>query len=107
VSLVLIIVLACAGLAYVLLPLLHPPAGVPRSRTKLTDAERRKSFALQAILDLESDHAAGKLTEDELASLRVEHEIEAVAAMRDLDVLQADADDELETRVASERTRLE
>ena len=88
-SFVVIGILAAAGLAYVLLPLLRPAAPVV-IRPEVTDAESRKAFALQAILDLETDHAAGKLSDDELATLRIEHEVEAVAAMRELDVLRAD-----------------
>ena len=91
-SVAIVLALAVAGLAYVLLPLLRPRASAQPSRTELMAAQRRKSFALQAILDLEADHAAGKLNDDELAALRMEHEAEAVTAMRDLDVLHADRD---------------
>ncbi|MEI7893115.1 MAG: zinc ribbon domain-containing protein [Myxococcales bacterium] len=54
------------------------------------DALDRKARALRAIKDLETEHAFGKLADDDYAKLLVDYRDDAKNALRDLDVsLQA------------------
>lgn len=53
------------------------------------DAKARKRQALDAIVELESEVEVGKLSESDLAVLRDRYEAEAVAALRELDRLEA------------------
>jgi hypothetical protein len=105
-SAVVVSLLALAALAYVVVPALKhsdDPAPAPEA----ADAEQKKLRALGAILDLESEYESGRITSDELEVLRVEHERDAIDAMRELDVLEMTlSDDDLEAAIAAERDRL-
>ena len=110
-------VLVVVALAYVLLPLLTPG---PRRNEPTTpdpdlEARQRKHAALAAIVDLEREHAMGKLGDDDLEALRRSLEAEALEALRSIDrsrpIQPAGAaregdDDKLEREIAEMRARL-
>jgi hypothetical protein len=69
----------------------------------------RKRAALTAILDMEEERDAGKLSPADFAVLRREYEAEAAAALAELDELSAGADPEeadVEAEIAAIRARL-
>lgn len=95
--------MAVAALVYVALPgrgeTLRPdPAG---------DIEEQKMTALTAILDLEADRDVGKLSEVDLAELRLIYEKQAIDALHRLDhVGHEDTSDALEREIAIVRERM-
>jgi cbb3-type cytochrome oxidase subunit 3 len=98
-----VIVLAAIGvLAWVLSPLRRPQFDHPDVRTLTDDADARKLAALSAIVDLEDDRSIGKLAEDDFRALKKQYEAEAVAAMAELDALEASGSqpDEIEEEIA-------
>jgi hypothetical protein len=102
--------LACAALAYVVLPLgqRRGQAEVAPSAERELDAVKRT--ALAAIVDLEADRSVGKLSEEDFDVLRAQYEAEALRALTELDALRAEAgepdDGALEAEIAAVRTRL-
>jgi hypothetical protein len=103
---VLVSVLALATLAYVLAPL---RTRGQRAESWGAGAElvERKNAALIAILDLESERDAGKLSEADLEDLRRGYETEALDAIAALDSAGLDErTDELESEIARVRARL-
>ena len=102
---VVVALLAFAALAWVLAPLRRPQPDVAGPQTLVDEAEARKRAALGAIVDLEDDRSVGKLAEEDLRSLRAQYEAEAVAAIAELDALEASttAPDELEAEIARVR----
>ena len=72
----------------------------------VSDATARKARALDAILDLESEVAAGKLSEEDFSTFKTAHAQEALAAIREMDVAAAAGSDELELEIAAARERL-
>jgi hypothetical protein len=97
-------VLAVLALVYVLLPLTRraPETLVSSGR----DAEVRKLQALEAILDLEGELAAGKLSADDYEVFKETYERDALAAMRELDVASQGVADDLEAEIAAARAQL-
>ncbi|MGI8774940.1 MAG: hypothetical protein ACR2KQ_08010 [Actinomycetota bacterium] len=101
----LIVALLAGGvLAWVIQPL-----GSKRRRTLeetpllVGEAEARKRAALEAIVDMEGEVAAGKLVAADFAILRNQYEVEAIRALKELDALSgADAadDDSIEEEIA-------
>lgn len=72
--------LALAALAFVLYPLFREaPAGVLSRRAAAGD---RMATAVDALRDIEFDHATGKLSESDYAALKREYTTRAVLAMR-------------------------
>ena len=51
------------------------------------EAAARKHSALVAIVDMENEHSAGKLSDADLATLKTQYELEALKALHDLDAL--------------------
>jgi cytochrome c-type biogenesis protein CcmH/NrfG len=104
----LVALLGCLALAYVLAPVRRGPrfdAEAPERR--LEEADARKRAALSALDDLEGEHAVGKLSDADFASLRREYEAEALVALRQLDALRhSEDDDEIEREIAALRDRL-
>jgi hypothetical protein len=89
-------------------PPLEAGAGVS-SRDATDDLVQEKETAYRAILDLEFDHALGKVSDADYAALRSQHEAEAIAALRKLDVSTATEDSEtdlIEREIAEARARL-
>ena len=107
---IVIAALACAALAFVVAPLRtreeHREDASPE-RAELVD---RKRAALTAIIDMEEERDAGKLSADDFAVLRDEYEHEAAAALVELDALRASgvsAEDAIEAEIAAIRARLQ
>ena len=100
--------LAVAALALVMQPLRTGPRKDEGDDSALIEeATARKRSALVAIVDMENEHEAGKLTDHDLAVLRSQYEGEALEALRELDALETGSgDDELEAEIAEMRTRL-
>ena len=105
---ILVGLLAAAALGLVMQPLRSGPRPDEDDNALLVeDAVARKRAALVAIVDMENEHSAGKLSEPDLAALRARYEAEALRALRDLDALTADhGDDALEAEIAEMRARL-
>jgi len=100
---------ALAAAVYVIAPLRR--RALERDDTAADELEHalvRKRAALAEIIDLEAEHAAGKLADAELEHLRAEYEAEAMRAIAEVDVLQqARAHvDELEIEIARARQRI-
>lgn len=72
-----------------------------------SDKEARKLRALDAIVDLEADLAAGKLSETDFETFKDDYAREALTAMRELDVAARRTEDaDLEAEIAAARARL-
>lgn len=103
-----VVIVSCAalvGVYFVIKPLLGPPYEPITEHPN--DASLRKLRALESILDLETELAAGKLSEDDFATFKQIYEREALLAMRELDVAaQALNDDDLEAEIAAARAEL-
>ena len=105
---ILVTVAAVAALAYVIAPMARGARVQTQDPGRAEEAEERKRVALSAILDLEAERDAGKLTEDDFELLRGNAEAEALAALAEADLV-ADTeltDDELEREIAEMRERL-
>lgn len=101
--------LACAALAYVAAPMRSgPQSDLPEPSLLVQEAGEKKRSALVAIVDMEEERAAGKLTEEDFMALRAQYENEALHALRQLDALEEDAgdDDALEAEIAAVRASL-
>lgn len=103
----LIALLAAGALAWSLAPLRSGPVRARPARTRLLEeAEGRKRAALAGIVDLEEEHALGKLGAEDLEALRAAYEAEALLALRELDALRRADDDALEEEIARLRAEL-
>jgi hypothetical protein len=110
-----------AGLAlWILQPLrrprrVTPPGGVEDAKWKeLVDA---KHAVYRSIIDLEFDRSVGKVAEEDYGILRHQHEVEALALLREMDAMAAAAgaagapppqgapQDTLEAEIAAARER--
>jgi hypothetical protein len=110
-----------AGLAlWILQPLrrprrVTPPGGVEDAKWKeLVDA---KHAVYRSIIDLEYDRSVGKVAEEDYGILRHQHEVEALALLREMDAMAAAAgaagtpppqgapQDTLEAEIAAARER--
>lgn len=100
--------LALLALAYVSAPLRERDRSLPDDSTDVAELVGRKRAALTAILDMEEERDAGKLSPADFALLRREYEAEAAAALAELDALQSPArsDADLEAEIAAIRARL-
>ena len=102
-----VLVAAVAGIAYVVLPLRRGPRNFGATGPTATqDAEDRKSAALAGIVDLEQELEIGKLSRDDFEVLRAEYERDAVAALHELDGGVLPDEDALEKEIAAARARL-
>ena len=124
-------IVALTVLAWVALPLRRGPrSDAPLPSLELEEAEADKRSALVAIVDIENEHAVGKLSRPDLDALKAEYEARALEALRRAEALreeqplsasggQADQrssrrsrqeewldDDELELEIAAIRERL-
>lgn len=100
-------VLAIVALAYVSRPLVDGPRSLPDQERELVlqEVDARKRAALAAILDIEEEHAVGKLSDADLAALRSQYEAQALSALREMDEL-AGRSDELEDEIARMRAEM-
>lgn len=92
--------------AYVLRPLSEPAAtGVGRPQPKLSRLQAQRERVLDAIQELDADHALGKVLTENYRGLRRQLALQGAAVMRQIDELeqaspQAGLEAELEARVA-------
>jgi hypothetical protein len=103
-------VLAFLALAYVAGPLRERDEPAREGTGDTDELIGRKRAALVAILDMEEERDAGKLSAADFAILRNEYEAEAAAALVELDTLRAagdPADADLEAEIAAMRARLQ
>lgn len=100
---------ALGALAYVVMPLARGPRTQSIDPGRVEEAEARKRVALSAIIDLESERDAGKLSEADFDMLRKSAELEALAALAEADLVASRDlnDDDLEREIAEMRERLE
>jgi len=103
-----IALLAGTALAWVAQPL---KAGPRHDRVEdqvlIEEVAAKKDSALMAIVDLEEERDAGKLSPADFAALAERYEAEAIDAFHALDALRADGDaDDLETEIAQMRAAL-
>lgn len=105
-------VVACAAIAYVLVPLRGPEDVVDDMiPDALERARNNKTSALTAIIDVEEEALVGKLTPSELERLRTEYERDALAALEQMDKLTEGGPthveaDPLEAEIEAMRQRL-
>ena len=101
---VIVALLALAALAYVVRPL---SSRRPTLAPVMDEAAADKRAALEAILDLEDERDAGKLSAEDFESLRAGYERRAVAAMRTGHLAEGDAtDDATEAEIAALREQM-
>lgn len=105
IAVIVVTVVGILSLAYVAKPLFTEAA--EKLGSARSDALLRKIRALEAILDLEGELAAGKLSTDDYETFKEIHERDALSAMRELDVVaQGIRDTDLEAEIAAARADL-
>jgi hypothetical protein len=105
---IVVAVAAIAALVYVIAPVARGPRVQTKDPGRIEEAEARKRTALSAIIDLEAERDAGKLSEGDFDTLRAAAEADALAALAEADLV-ANAelnDDDLEREIAEMRERL-
>ena len=102
--------LACAALAYVVLPLGGRRGGREEVASPEGELDARKRTALTAIVDLEAERSVGKLSDEDFEVLRAQYEAEALKALTELDALRVRSEEpdegSLEAEIAEMRSRL-
>jgi hypothetical protein len=75
---------------FVTAPLRERPAARPEdpAEAELADLEARKQAKYRQIRDAESDHASGKLTDEDFRRLDAELRAEAIAILKGIDRLR-------------------
>lgn len=105
-----IIVVALALLVgwYVAVPLLRGKRSLSEETDDVAEAQADKRVKLGALVELEEDRVAGKLSQADFELLRRQYESEAIAALKRLDSLtdQPVPEDDLEAEIARVRSRL-
>jgi hypothetical protein len=105
-SWLIVLLIAAAGLLYVIGPLTRPRGGrVDPTRGLTAELDARKRAALLGIVDLEGERAVGKLNDEDFAALRSEYEADAMVAIAELDQLD-DSENDLEREIAELKARL-
>jgi tRNA(Ile2) C34 agmatinyltransferase TiaS len=102
-----VVVIALAAAAFVAAPLRR---GVPVTGgdARLEDLYARKRSALEALIDIESEHAVGKLSDADYEGSKATHESEALAILDEIDAYgDTSSRDELEGEIQAVRARLE
>jgi hypothetical protein len=105
----LVVALACLALVYVAAPLRDRDESAHEGSVDTAELLGKKRAALTAILDMEEERDAGKLSTGDFAVLRREYEAEAAEALAELDALRspdAPADADLEAEIAAIRDRI-
>lgn len=106
---ILIALAAALALAYVAAPLRRGPRrDLPGTGLLAEEADAKKRAALGAIVDLEQERDAGKLSDTDFAALRAEYEAQALAALKELDVIQSSTGDgdAIEREIAAVRQKM-
>src|SRR5918996_2324494 len=109
-ELLLLVVLIGVSVAYISMPLLRGARKQSDvAAIRLEEAGIRKDAALGALIDIENERLIGKLSTSDFELLRDEYEAEALAALKELDAIEAGdgSDDELEAEIAAMRVRME
>ena len=105
-----IVVIALALLAawFVAVPLRRGRSPITDGTDDLAEADADKRAKLGALVELEEERVAGKLSETDFELLRRQYEAEAIAALQRLDSLGEDAvpEDEVEVEIARVKARL-
>jgi hypothetical protein len=86
VTVVLLLVAACAVAAFVLGPLAGTEPAPPQTSDR-DRLERARAAAYRALRELEMDRETGKLGDADYAVLRARYQADAVAALHGLDAL--------------------
>ena len=90
-GIVAIVIIALPALAFILWPLLRKGGGprgilpIPQDRRDELNEEKRATY--RALKELEFDHQAGHLSEDDYAELRARYEAQAAHVLKELDAL--------------------
>lgn len=108
IAILVVAVFVLIALAYVAAPLRRGPRAQSAEPDLLVEeAHAKKHVALRAIIDLEQEVAIGKLSDADFEALRTEYEAEALAALKELEVIrQAAEGDDIESEIAAMRRRL-
>lgn len=83
--------LAIIALCFVLYPLFREPLGIGLAKTAMPLAGTGVTTAVDALREIEFDHATGKLSDVDYAELKSSYTQSAVAAMRERDSSPVDA----------------
>lgn len=100
--------IALLALIYVLGPLRRGRAPIQERSDAIAEAAADKRAKLGALMELEEERFAGKLSDADFERLRRQYESEAVEALKRLDALERtpNEDDELETEIARVKAQL-
>ena len=103
-----VIVLALSAAWYVVAALRGGKRSITESADEVADADADKRVKLGALVELEEERVAGKLSEPDFEVLRRQYESEAITALKRLDSLTGTAapEDELEAEIARVKSRL-
>ena len=104
----LVIALAAVLAYYVAVPLRRGRETITETSDEVADADADKRVKLGALVELEEDREAGKLSEADFETLRRQYESEAIAALQRLDSLTGGVEesDDLEAEIARVKSTL-
>ena len=107
-TVILVIALALVAAWFVAVPLRRGTSSMTDDVDEVAEADADKRAKLGALVELEEERVAGKLSEPDFELLRRQYEAEAIAALKRLDSLGEDAapEDELEAEIARVKSRL-
>ena len=105
-EIVVVAALALAGAILVALPIVRAVPG-PVLDTRGDELNARKRAALEALVDLQAEHAIGKLSDDDYEQLQTTYQAEALTVLDEIEAAGDSAGDELEAEIAATRARLE
>ena len=99
---------ALLALLYVVAPLRRGRADIVDDTDEVAEAETDKRTKLGALLELEEERFAGKMSSADFELLRRQYEAEAVEALKRLDSIsdKPTDEDELEAEIARVKSRL-
>jgi hypothetical protein len=102
-----VVLLAAVAAVFVAAPI-RRGVQVPVEDAGLEDLHARKRSSLAALIDLESEHAVGKLSDADFEHVKATYESEALTILDEIDALEdAPPRDDLESEIAAVRARLE
>ncbi len=100
---VVLAIAAIAVFAFVLQPLVQsrrrPDSDILVLPARIADLQARRQYLMQAIRDVDFDHASGKMLDDEHQEARTAYIREAAAVLRDLERESSEFDDEIEIEI--------
>ena len=105
---IIVIALALVAAWFVAVPLRRGRSSITDEVDEVAEADAEKRAKLGALVELEEERVAGKLSEPDFELLRRQYEAEAIAALKKLDSLGEDTvpEDELESEIARVKARL-